>query len=349
MTKYFIHPLFLLLAAPVFLLCCTRNKASAPTFGVTAPGSTYKVGDTILFTIAGDPDMIIFYSGLPGAQYSERNRTSMAGVEKLVFQSSMQQGTLPDSDSMLLLISTNLQGYDSASVAAATWTDITSRNTKWPTTLTTAYTKSDSIDISDFNAADSVNIAFRFLGKSSPTSAQRKWEIENLALTNVLADGTVTPLFAAPFLGPAAPAGSAFAYTGWVEISMENNTSPGTAANGYVGYNAWNVGTAGVSTADSVHNSNGIPIVAVYPITFNPGPALNNPDNDDWLITTAVDLKTVKPDAGTPIKNIGNPPLKSYAYIVKMAGTFTMTFVATNSTAVDEQSVVRQLTITVTP
>lgn len=333
----------------LFFAACNKNNAEVPDLDISTPKLTYKVNDTVQFNIASNPDMMIFYSGEVGKKYANSGRLLAAGTEKLVFQSSMQQGLLTNNDSLRLMISTNLTGYDAASVQKATWTDITSRNTKWPTALSTAFTTSDSVDITSFNTADKVNIAFKYIGKKNPASAQRKWQIQNLTLSNNLPDGTITPLFAAPFLGPTAPTASSFQYTGWVQVSIKNNLLPGTAANGYVGYNAWNVGTGGISTADSVRNSNGIPIRGAYPISFDPGPSLNNDDNEDWLITSAVDLKTTKPDNGTAIKKTPDVPLTVYRYIFKKAGTYTVTFVATNSDRDIQKSAVKQFTITVTP
>jgi hypothetical protein len=348
MKKY-----FYILCALALLACNKNNVALSPAgFSVSTIKTAYKVGDTVTFNFNGTPEIIVFYSGEIGKRYADANRLSAAGIEKLVFQVSMQQGAvspLSTTDSLRLYISTNLKSYDAAGIAAANWTDITARNTHWPTSLSTAFTTSDSVNISDFNTAAQVNIAFRATGKKNPALAQRKWEIQNLALSNNLPDGTVTPLFAAPFLGPTAPSASAFAYTGWVEASLKNNNFPGTATNGYVGYNAWNVGTANVNTADSIRNSNGIPIRTAYPITFDPGTTLNNDDNDDWLITTAVDLKTTKPDGGTPIKNAQALTISRYQYVFKKAGTYTVTFVGINSALNNSESVVAQVQLTINP
>lgn len=338
------------------LLGCAKydEVPTADDFAVTVNKQTLRINDSAIFYFNTGPDMIVFYSGEPGRNYANKDRMGAApGINKLVFQSSMQQGVLVNNDSLRLLISSNLRGYDSASVLSATWTDITSRNTKWPATLSTAYTTSDSIDISDFNTADSVNIAFRFLGKQYATAAQRRWQIQNLTLSNRLPDGTITPLFAAPFSG--ASVTSSFQYTGWVQVSVKNNTLPG--------FNAWNVGTGGISAADSVRNSNGIAIRTAYPIQFDPGTSVNNPDNDDWLITTKTSLKTVRPDAGLVIKNevnagfpgmtyvYNNEPgvYAKYLYFFKTPGTYTITFVAQNLNRDKVQEVVKQVQITVTP
>ncbi|WP_338877347.1 DUF5017 domain-containing protein (plasmid) [Spirosoma sp. SC4-14] len=325
MNKYNISlsSMALLLAS---LTACRQTDVDAPSFDVSTTKTTVKAGETVPFTFTGgNPDQLVFYSGEIGKRYENRSRTSLAGVDKLVFQSAMQQGVLASQDSLRLLVSTNLKSYDANGIASATWTDITARNTKWPKALSTSYTTSDSIDLTSFNTADSVAIAFRFLGKKDIANPQRKWQIQNLTLTNKVADGTQTPLL------------STFANTGWVQLSIKNQAT------------AWDVGTANVSAATSVSNTSGKVIRSSYPITFDPGTTVGVDDNDDWLITSKVNPKTVKPDVGVVIKNTANNALYTYSYAFKTAGTYTVTFIAQNSNVNDRKDVVRQVQITVTP
>jgi len=334
-------------AAAICLLATACNKyddISTPNdFNVTTIKQTYKVGDSVIFNFSSGPDFITFYSGEAGRRYENRTRVIAAGNPKLVFQTAMQNGILLNNDSLQLLVSSNLSGYDSASIVRATWTDITARNTKWPTTLTTTFSTSDSIDLTDFNSVESINIAFRAIGKKYPTAVQRRRQIQNLTLTNILADGTRTPLF------------STFANTGWVQASLLNNTLPG--------FNAWNVGTGNISAADSVRNSNGITIRTAYPIQFDPGTTFNNDDNDDWLITSKVNLKTVNPDQGVTIKNETNTAFTGltydyyktpgvfaqYLYFFRTPGVYNITFVGTNINMNKRTEVIKQLQITIVP
>jgi Domain of unknown function (DUF5017) len=355
--KKYLPLLMLTLSLGMLLASCNKyeDNEMPSGFQVTTQKLTYKVNDSVLFNFNSGPDEIIFYSGEPGKRYENQVARSEAGINKLIFQSAMQNGVLINNDSMRLLVSVNLAGYDSASIVNATWTDITSRNTKWPTVLSTVFTTSDSVDISDFNNAGLINIAFRAIGKQYAAAAQRKWQIQNLALGNRLVDGTVTPLFATPLTSATTVTASAFQYTGWVQASIKNNTLPG--------FNAWNVGTGGISTADSIRNSNGIIIRTTYPIQFDPGTTVNNPDNDDWLITTKVNLKTVRPDAGVTIKNEVNAAFPGmnylfnkipgvyaqYLYFFKTPGVYNITFVAANLNNNRIGTVVKQLQITITP
>lgn len=349
------HYLFLFtIAASIMTLlsaCENNDEISAPDFEVTTEKITYKVRDTVLFNFSGKADVLTFYSGEVGSSYAAKDRFTATGVVKLAFQTAMQQGPIPPAtsqDTFSLMISTDLAGYDAESINKATWTDITARNTKWPTALTTTYTSSDAIDISDFSTADKVNIAFKYVGKPNPTFAQRKWQVKDLTLNNTLADGTFTPLF------------TTFANTGWVQASLKNDLNKGTPATLGVGYNAWNVGTWNVSATNNpiifsttsglkAVNTNGIVIATAYPITFDPGTTVNNDENEDWLITSAIDLKKTKPDLGIVIKSAISKSLKRYGYIFKKPGTYTVTFDAMNNNLDNSIHVVKQIEITVEP
>lgn len=341
MKKNIVTASVLTLAIAALIGCKKVDIDSPEDFGVTSNSTTYKAGDTAVFSFSGTADMITFFSGETGRMYDNRNRTEFAGVPKMVFQTNMTQGVLPNNDSLRLYISTNLRGYDSTNVVNATWTDITARNTKWPTALSTTFVTSDSITLSDFNSADSVNIAFRVTGKKYATAAQRRWQIQNLSLVNIMADGTPVALF------------STFANTGWVQANIKNNPAPSLTS---TNFHAWNVGQSGVNAANApliisgrACNSNGIPIQTAYPITFDPSTLTNVDENDDWLITSAVNLKTVRPDVGVAIKRPIDVTLKSYRYRFTRPGTYTLTFVAQNQRLDEKREIVRQIQIVVTP
>ena len=358
--KQYLFPIMIVACIVAMTSACETSKISTPDFGVSIEKITYKVGDTVRFNFSGNPDVLTFYSGELGKNYDAKERFTAAGINKLAFQSAMQQGAIPpaaNDDKLSLLISTDLTGYEAESIDKATWTDISSRNTKWPTTLTTSYTSSDAIDISDFNTAEKINIAFKYVGKPNPTFAQRKWLIQNLTLNNTLLDGTVTPLF------------STFLNTGWVQASLKNDLKKGSpeiknpdgsitpAKLGF--FNAWNVGTWNVSAAINpivisvgglkAVNTNFIEIRSAYPITFDPGTDVNNDENEDWLITSAIDLKKTKADVGTVIKSAINKTLKRYQYIYRKAGTYTVSFDAMNNDSDNSEHLVKKIEITILP
>ncbi|MDP4289658.1 MAG: DUF5017 domain-containing protein [Bacteroidota bacterium] len=344
MKKHILFTIITLLGTFVFYNCAKTTIVSPDDFTVATTDTVFRVGDTVKFNMAGHPDQVVFYSGEVGMRYAYANRTSdTSGYTKLFFQSSLQQGVLTNGDSLRLLVSSNLKGYDKASILKATWTDITSRNTKWPATVSNNFVNSDSINLFDFKNVDSINIAFRYIGKKG-TAAQQRWKIQGFTLIHILPDGTKTGLFAAPQTA-AGTATSAFQYTGWVQCSMKNDTT--------TGYNVWNVGAANISAASALKTPNGITIASGYPLIFDPGPSVNNPDNDDWVITSKVSVKQVKPDFGVTIKGATNTSLTRFNAVpityYKTPGTYLATFVAINQDIDKTKKVVRQVKVKVIP
>lgn len=373
----------------VFMTCACKKYAnlvppSLSSFNVTTNGIVFHLSDTVIFSFSSSVDQILFYSGEAGMNYANRNRLYSDGINKILFQSAMGSGSLLNKDSLRLMITSNLKSYDSAGVMAANWQDITDRNTQWPTALTsywtTVYTPSDSIDITDFNAADSVNIAFKVLGKKDPQYAQRWWKIYGINILNIQNDGTVYSLNTGPYgnnnsSGASTPSYTGtsgipiLAYAGLFEVNIKNNPPPVSMTDVTQNFNSWDVGTYGINYFNSPLviggvgcNYNGRQIRTTYPITFNPGANINNDDNEDWLITEPVNLKQVNPDQGIIIKNpldlaftnftyvIGTPgTYATYKYNFSKPGIYNVVFVGENRNNNKLEQVVRQIQITVTP
>lgn len=70
--------------------------------------------------------------------------------------------------------------------------------------------------------------------------------------------------------------------------------------------------------------------------------------NDDWVVTQALYLDKVTPDKGSVVKNILTKAT-NYTHIYNTPGTYKVTFVASNATADQSASALKELTITVTP
>ena len=73
-----------------------------------------------------------------------------------------------------------------------------------------------------------------------------------------------------------------------------------------------------------------------------------SPDNDDWAVTRGLNLSKVLPDRGFALKNITSQ-MDGYDYVYTTPGEYTVTFLATNATKDEMNTVVRELNITVTP
>lgn len=112
------------------LLCCSLSgcdklEIESVDFEVSVDKNTYKLGDTVRFTLSGDPDYLVFYSGEKGAKYEFRDRVIVETGNPLLSFTSLKTGAA--AAKMQLLISTDFSGiYDKKTVSAAQWDDLSS-------------------------------------------------------------------------------------------------------------------------------------------------------------------------------------------------------------------------------
>lgn len=157
------------------------------SFDVTAAKTALVAGDTAKFNFSGNPYMITFYSGEVGSRYEMRNRTTDTSSDlRLKFSTATTTAT---NGTLSLLISNNFNGaVNAANIAAASWTDITSRAVLATGTTTVA---SGTISLADFaRQGKPVYVAFRYTAAAG--AIQRKWTITGLTLDHVLPDKTYT-------------------------------------------------------------------------------------------------------------------------------------------------------------
>ncbi|MDR2283392.1 MAG: DUF5017 domain-containing protein [Sphingobacterium sp.] len=70
------------------------------------------------------------------------------------------------------------------------------------------------------------------------------------------------------------------------------------------------------------------------------------PANDDWVITKALDLSSILPDKGVPLKRLTSQ-LEDYKHVFTKAGEYVVTFVAKNENVYGEKEVLKKLNITI--
>ncbi len=170
------------------VISCTKKDVSPVSFNVTSDSVNFNVGDTVNFSLSGNPDYILFYSGENGHNYAYRNRDSGTGTPLLNFLSQEKFGN--HKNTLHLLVSTDFNGslYDTTEVRNATWIDITNRAKLDSTSI---LTPSGSINLSDFqNYSTPIYVAFKFADQQDGINAQRTWNITNLTLANYLPDGS---------------------------------------------------------------------------------------------------------------------------------------------------------------
>ena len=71
--------------------------------------------------------------------------------------------------------------------------------------------------------------------------------------------------------------------------------------------------------------------------------------SEEWIVSNAFYPKTATPDKGVHIKNISNAPVQKIAYKFSKAGTYTVTFVASNNRDYGRKELVKQISLTITP
>ena len=193
------------MAVLVVLASCNKELSIKPlSFNVTTSSTSYKVGDTVHFSFTGNPDFISFYSGEDGFDYANRERTLAEGKPQLQFTSYAQYGV--QVNTLQLMVSTDFTGtYDPASIAKATWTDVTSR-----AKLSTGAdnTPSGIVDLSDILAQKKpVFIAFKYTGVTGST--QKTWTIKTLTLNLLKTNNKVLPI-------------TDIASAGWKQVDIKN-------------------------------------------------------------------------------------------------------------------------------
>jgi hypothetical protein len=101
------------------------------------------------------------------------------------------------------------------------------------------------------------------------------------------------------------------------------------------------ISTAGWQTADFSNGAN--KWVATTTQLQLAGGAINTAKNEDWAITK-VNLRTLNPDTGTPIKTISEK-VKTYFYRFPQAGTYKVTFLAAGKRPDLDKTVTKQIEI----
>lgn len=195
---------FYILTAVFLLAACTKDRVSMPGMEVTTDKASYKVGDTVRFVFAGNPDNIVFWSGKQGHEYQYRNRTFMEGNKLLLkFNTYQQYGT---DKNLSVKVSDNFnEVFDAANIQKATWTDITSK-----VTLSTGadQTPSGTVNLSEiFDGKKPVTVAFRYI--TTELKTQTRWVIRTFNLDNEAASGIVSPV-------------ATMATAGWKAFSFSN-------------------------------------------------------------------------------------------------------------------------------
>jgi hypothetical protein len=183
--------LILIAGVALFLSACNKVSIKAPgDFTVTTNKLTYKVGDSVIFYLTGNPNNVNFFSGELNHNYNYINTTTeTGGIPQMQFSSNVQNG-VTTIQNLTVLASSNFNGtYDTTNVKNATWVDITNR-----AVLGTSSTNVSSgvINLSDIKMEGKpLYIAFRYLSVLPAINKQRQWTISSFQFTTTFPDGRI--------------------------------------------------------------------------------------------------------------------------------------------------------------
>lgn len=317
--------LLIAIGAMVALASCKKDDIATPEFTVSVNTENatqvengipvFKVGSSVRFNLDGVADMLTFYSGEPGMMYQHRDRTSIQGLPYLQFNTQMENGNMP-SGFFHVLLSSDFVGFtkdrvkDAENITKATWVDVTNQ-ANLPTTQTTQL--SPKIDLTAF-VGKPLYVAFKY---DRPVNTDfPRYQVRNFRVANE-ADGTNYEIV---------NTGNA----GWTAFDFNARTTedPYLATGGAAANRIWDFRNA---TSDDRIS-----------IGYNSTLASN-----DWAITRALDLTSITPDGGRGIKAYNDDRLREYQFIYNKTGTFTVSFLATNSSYGNAKSLVKEVKIKV--
>ena len=290
--------------------CQDFEEIETPDFNVIIP-TQVKVGEPVNFKIENAPNFVKFYAGDLNHKYIYRDRFNAEGTVTMSFLAAQnyQNGTSLSNPGLSILYSTDYNGSSTpTSVTAANWTDISDKFTL-PTLRTYNWTDSGVADITELTSEKKpVHIAFKVKsdGKISDGNRQGEYRMNNFRIQLTLADGGNVLDIAN------------IESTNWQTVNVLGDNSD-------TNKDQWLYWT------NDFFRMNGTS--ADY-------------SNEDWLITSSIDLTKVSPDNGTPLKAYSDK-LETFSYTYTKAGIYTITFIGNNTTVYDSKQLIKEYTITV--
>lgn len=257
------------------------------------------VNQPIEFQLAGNPDMITFFSGESSHIYANRTRIKAEGTPKLDFNYNSKNVKV---DSKVdVLVSSDFSGhYDSISIRTASWDSITPLdmksyiNTDAPKAIST-------LDLSKY-AGNPVFLAFRLIINSATRFSQPSFS--GLLIRNYQNDGNVSSV-----VEGMNAAGMSF-------VTLSEN-------------GAWKSNYGGAISGTTAWKVNGNTLQISTPVFVAP----TNTDgrmHEIWAISKVIYLDSAMPDTGISLKNLFEP-VSNYKYTYTKKGVYVVSFVASNT------------------
>ncbi|GAB1464426.1 DUF5017 domain-containing protein [Pedobacter sp.] len=191
--KKFLNRYITGLALAICFLGCEKMEVSDVDFDVILQTGTYKAGDSVRFSLSGNPDHISFYSGKPGNNYDAI--ATQVLDNKVTFSFDSRMSNAGQANQLQVLTSTNFSGTNNIdAVKAANWEDLTSKFTL--PGVSTTFSPSGSADItSTIKNHQPFYIAIKYTVKPfAESGAWAKWELNNFLYKITNSKEEKTPL-----------------------------------------------------------------------------------------------------------------------------------------------------------
>lgn len=310
-TKYLIGNLAILLALVV--LGCKKDTVDAPEFSAAINKTTFKLGDTVVFNLEGNPDYVSFYSGEYLNDYAFiGGRTLDIKSISLSFQSRVQNGN--QANQLSVYLSSDFNGkFDIASIRAGNFKNIANLVTLG--SVNGVYAPSGTLDLGPLvtDRTKPLYVAFRYVTKpqDAVNGTGRTWTIRDLALNTVTDLGknaAIDQLTAAWTLVESGPI-------------VDVNRSSITQSNGQIVFRG-NASAEGKLV-----------------------------ETDFWAVSKAVDLNTIilGPDRSIPIKGTSETLPSVYKYIYTKPGVYKAVFATSNNRMDIKKELLKEIEITIVP
>lgn len=281
----------------------------------TKETNTFKVGDTVKFILEGNANMVSFYSGTSGNDYSYRDKERFYSVlASLSFESNKTPNTSNNIDCAELLYTTEFNGvYTYDNVKSANWQPLTNRfqlQTELQATSAT-YLASGNVDLTDVFSSGKP-VYFAWLSKTDAGTNRTQFRVQNFKLNGTVIDDS--------------------SLSGQLYSQMQ------------FGFQ-WVLNSAAAAQASS------LPTVTSTLLTWNG--IFNNltgPYKEGYAVSGPIQLPQFNAgkDMPTVILTKQNQNVLEYKYLYKNSGVYEVVFVASNTASNKQPEIIKKINITIT-
>lgn len=303
--------LFILLLATLNLACKKLEEVTAPEFEVTTSKTTYNKNEPVKFTFSGETDIISFYSGEIGNDYSHIDGRVMQSKFIANFESQMLDGTQTNQIGVYILKNyTSTNSLDG--VYAADTINVSSKFRFATHADNRVFVNSGNGDISeylDLTKPNTINIAIKQTVRNQNlygTGNLNRVKGFKLVASNEVNEVTL------------------FQHTAvnqWSLFSTPNKMS----------------GRATIeATQHTLRNGFGAAYVTEH--------------TEDWVVSIPITINPLTdmgPDYGIGVKSVADKMPKVYEKSFAKAGNYLVTFKAINQTVKGRKEIIKQIPITI--